>query len=251
MISAACKARMHQWGAQGARAGAVCAGCGKRYGERKSRVYPEELDALSATEVEAMEQVPAQSAPASDELSARRIRNAALAARWGVAPAQTESPNPEPVPPSPPAETSDAGGEGKVSAVEAEKLAAMLKPYVRDGLLASERWIIDWRGYIPKDVPEDQREELGECVEVVLRKLLPDVAVGPWAKLGFVLTMCYAAQRVGAEKKPKEQAVLSPAGARDSALKADVAKNSPSNSSPSESSATDAFGSVETAVPNA
>ena len=264
MSTAPCPGRNHFWDRQPAGPGAHCQRCGQAFGSRAKRnpppvepaqgeVYRVPKVNVSTGEVTILE---ATFPPPSDELAARRARNPALAARWAVS-AQAESTHPPEAAPASPAESSAAGDAGTLSVTdaEAERLAEMLKPYVADGLLGVERWIIDWRGYVPKDIPEDQREELAECVEVILRRWLPDVAVGPYAKIGFVLAMSYAAMRVGAGKKPTEQKeppALSRIGVEATAPKPETPPpSSPSPFAPRPASPLGASGPVEAAVPHA
>lgn len=177
-----CPGRMHDWGNAPAAPGAVCVRCGHTYGRKAA---PVQASAPMAEPV----------APAVDTAAEAPKVNATLAARWAAqAPAAGA---PAAVPGTAAAPAGDPASEA-----DGEQLAKVLQPYVADGLIGLERWIIDWRGYVPKDPDPEQREELHACTGVLLSKLLPAVAVGPWGKFGFSMTVLYASMRVGAEQKP-------------------------------------------------
>lgn len=183
-----CPGRMHDWGDALAAPGAVCVRCGHVYGRKAAPVQEPSPPAPI--------QPAAPTVDAADASDGGGLKiNETLRARWA---AQT----PAAGPPADVSGTAAAVPGDPASEVDGEQLAEMLKPYVADGLIGLERWIIDWRGYVPKNPDPEQREELHECTGVLLAKLLPKVAVGPWAKFGFSMTVLYASMRVGAEKKP-------------------------------------------------
>lgn len=196
-----CLARSHDWGTTGPHPGAVCVrpGCGKVFGTRPRRRRYDYSSAMSATNRPAgpdshLTLQAAYSSPAAPSPSLSQ--NSALAARWGVAP--------PPAAVSPPPATE---ADSEQSEIGGQKLAEMLTPFFADGTIAIERWIIDWRGRVPNDADDEQRQELHKCTEVLLRKMLPDVAVGAWQKWGFCVLVLYAQMRIGAEKKPKIEAI--------------------------------------------
>ena len=233
---------MHSWPGSKGVPGAICSGCGKRYGER-GRAYPV---------------APAPAPPASlperiaesveQERTEARTRNAALAARW----AQKESPSATESPTGGAAAAVAAAPGEALSPADTASLARTLRPFVADGLIAAERWVIDWRGYIPKDPDPEQREDLHECVEVLLARILPDVAVGPWGKFGISMTLLYGSMRIGAEKKP-EAVAASPSGADATAKPAPNPAPSLTlvSSQPKPNSEVSGAGVVETVAPAA
>lgn len=206
-----CPGRMHQWGTHPPTFGAICLRCGHHYGvkRRDEAALPATPPTPLALPPETAPQAPTPPAPLPDELAQHPERNAALAARWATTPEGSATPN-APGVSSTPATTT----KGEISTAEAIKLARYLRSYVADGLIAAERWIIDWRGYVPKDPDQELREELHECVEIILTRLLPSVSVGPWGKLAVTSTMLYATMRIGAVRKRPELALVpSPDGA--------------------------------------
>ena len=183
-----CPGRMHDWGDAPAAPGAVCVRCGHMYGRKAA---PVQETPSPASIPPAAPTVDAAAAPDGGGLKI----NETLRARWAAQAPQAGAPAAVPG-------TAAAPASDPESELDGEQLAEMLKPYVADGLIGLERWIIDWRGYIPKNCDPEQREELHKCTGVLLSKLLPKVAAGPWGKFGFAMVMLYASMRVGAEKKP-------------------------------------------------
>jgi hypothetical protein len=167
-----------------------------------------------------------------------RPRNEALAARFallGGAPGTAGAPPPDHV--------------AAVAPVETAKLAAMLRPYVADGLIAAERWVIDWRGFVANDPDAEQRKDLHECVEVLLVQYLPAVSVGPWGKLCLSMTLLYASMRIGAERKPPPLAPTPPGAAAGTAAPAQPLRSIPLSSPASGKSTISDAGDAGNVVP--
>ena len=215
-----CPGRFHDWGDAPAGPGAVCVRCGHTYGLRKKR---------EVASIDIHHELPSIDPIEDGEKSPP---NAALASRWGGA--QIDA-----------VDSKDVDSKAVDNEVDGEQLAKMLQPYVADGLIGLERWIIDWRGYVPKDPDPDQREELHERTGVILAKLLPKVAVGPWSKWAFSITILYASMRVGAQPKPAPM----PAGAAASAEPHDLPRPIPISSQRTRSSENSTNGPATDADP--
>jgi hypothetical protein len=225
----ACRKREHKWDRKPAGPGARCRrpGCGHVWGQPSPKISK-----APAPPVEP----PASAAPMPPSLppsggvgegAPKPARNAALAARWAELAAT----------PGPAAETPDAkpAPEAKPSA-ETTALAKMLAPWVADSNLAAQHWIIEWRGYDPNPVDDSARKDLHECVEVLLRRYLPETDVGPWTKLIIANAMCFASMRIGAKKLPPTvKPAPSPAAVRASTESPGENPSQPSSSQPQTS----------------
>jgi hypothetical protein len=188
---------MHEWPGGRGKPGAVCSrpGCGHRFGQRGRQANPGGVipSAAAVDEVAAAPVVP---------ITQKRQPSSALRERWNLSqelPGNGSAPEALGAAAGAASESSSAAPKASESA---KKLATMWAPWIADGAIAFERWIIERRGYIPREPAEEPRAELHECVGEILQRLLPDVTVGPWARAGISLPVLYASMRVGAEKKP-------------------------------------------------
>jgi hypothetical protein len=193
-----CPGRMHDWGHEGRGVlGDVCKRCHRPWGGFSAAVLPPPSPVAPSPVVNT-------STSGGGGGTTGRPRNEALAARWRGLPGAAELPGAA-TPPDAPAETAE-------EAIQTAHLAKILAPYVADGVIAAERWLIacNWptRGRLANDPDEAARKDLHECTEILLRRYLPNVTVGSWGKAMLAASLLYASMRIGAPLTPETQASL-------------------------------------------
>jgi len=193
-----CAARIHEWPHKPGRPGDKCKRCGHEFGKRKAGGTRPPPVASSAHVAPLAPHVPVAAVS-----PALRLPSEALARHWNLAPAGGSDVAAAAAPPPAPAVPDQAAPPAEPecrSSKSAQELAEMWAPWLADGVIAVEKWIIEKRGRVPRDVADKPYKELTECAEEILRRLLPDVKVGPWVRGGIAAGFCYASMRVNADK---------------------------------------------------
>jgi hypothetical protein len=154
------------------------------------------------------------SGPAGEGGTTGRPRNQALADRWRQLPGAAAAPLP-----GAPGAAPASPVESPEDATHTAHIAKTLAPYFADGVIAAERWIIAWdwptRGREANDPDEAARKDLHKCAEVLLRRYVPNLTIGPWGEAALAVSLLYGSMRIGAPLKPPAE--LPPAKPADPA----------------------------------
>ena len=124
---------------------------------------------------------PAETAP-PDKFARFRAQATTVAATTEAKPAQSEAEHIQ---------------EESVSLGDLVDIIGPAVPYAIAGLSAK---LIEWGGRVPEAPNADILERLGKCSDIILRRKLPKMEIGPWGGLGLYSVGTYLTMRWGAKK---------------------------------------------------